>query len=348
MRCLTVVEIRPSLGFNLVCGPNGHGKTSLLEGVHLVSTGRLWRGSKDSQAIQEGMDQAAASATLTPSGTEVAVHLARGAKKKATLNGLSLPRASDLLGRLPTVSFSAEDLEIVRGDPAARRSFLDEELAQIYPAYLRHLAQYKRALEQRNALLKLARDQWPGAAVFEPWEELLAQHGSEIRRYRVEWVDQLRQGAREAHQFLGGGEDLELAYDARDALAEGSDFARSRSEDIARGSTSLGPHRDEMVIQVKGLEARHFGSQGQQRTAVIALKLAVQSLAKRVFGHPPVLLLDDVFSDLDASRRARLMEFALTEGGQVFLTCTEAEMAGEELARRSQVFLVQSGVVAPQ
>ena len=163
----------PGEGVNIVAGPNAQGKTSLLEAVHLVSTGRLLRAGRDSTAIRTESDSFRVAAILAPGGTEAAVELARGGRKRALLNGVALPRASDLLGRLPSVSFSAVDLSIVRGDPSERRSFLDEELAQLLPSYLRDLAAYKRSLEQRNALLKTARDSWTDPTLFEAWEERL-------------------------------------------------------------------------------------------------------------------------------------------------------------------------------
>jgi DNA replication and repair protein RecF len=344
-RLLTEVDIEPSQGFNLVCGANAQGKTSLLEGVHLVSTGRLWRGARDIQGIQEGSETASAAGTLSQSGAELTVQLSRTARKRASINGVSVPKASDLLGRLPTVSFSADDLQIVRGEPSDRRSFLDEELSQIFPSYLRHFASYKRALEQRGALLRRSRDTYVGPAEFEPWEELLVHHGTAMRKMRSEWVGELAPEAAEGHRYLGGGEELALTYEIKDSADSLEAYAMARSEDVARGSTTLGPHRDDLSIFTAGMDARKFGSQGQQRTAVIAVKLAVQALARRALGQPPALLLDDVFSDLDSSRRSRLTSWALEQGGQVFLSCTEPEMAGQELVRKSEIFLVRSGVV---
>lgn len=304
--------------------------------------------AKDAQAIREGSDDSSVSVILNGTGTEIEVKLSRSHRKKALLNGLGLPRASDLLGRLPCVSFSARDLDIAKGGPSDRRDFLDEELAQLYPAYLKNLTLYKRAVEQRNHLLKIARNQFVHTAEFEPWEQHICESGNAIRRMRQEWLLDLVVEARQAHAFLGSGETLELQIQENDEGLSLDRLTNTRLEDIHRGSTSLGPHRDEMLILVGGMEARGFGSQGQQRTSVIALKLGVQALAKRLFGQPPVLLLDDVFSDLDATRRSRLVEHAMTEGGQVFLTCTEAEMAGKELLSRSTLFKVRSGEVEKQ
>ena len=339
------LELFPGSGFNIVSGQNAQGKTNLLEAVYLCSTGRLLRGSRDAHAITHGHETGSVEVQLAGTGTTITIELRRGVRKRVLLNGASLGRPSDVLGRLPTVSFSAADLEIVRGEPAERRHFLDSELSQIYPAYLRHLSVYKRALEQRNALLRTAQDAHVGSDAFEPWEEQLASHGIEIRRYRAEWVESIDPLAAEAHADLGGGERLVLGYQPRDEGELIENLASGRGDDIRRGATSVGPHRDEMAIEVGGTDARQFGSQGQQRTAVIALKLAVLSSATALLGVPPVLLLDDVFSDLDQCRRSKLVERSLAVGGQAFLTCTEPEQAGVELIGRSKVFRVVSGTV---
>lgn len=341
----TILDLAP--GINLLVGQNAQGKTNILEAAWLLSSGRLLRGTRDIHAIQHGETESTVHGELRPAGSSIAVHLKEGVRKRAYLNSMSLPRASDLLGRLPTVCFTAEDLAIVRGEPSCRRTFMDTELCQLHIGYLDHVGQYKRCLEQRNALLRDAQESWVPAEVFEPWEQQMAVHGCEIRRYRRRWVGELANSAAEAHSELAAGEPLVVRYCLQDghkepeALREA--LGHGRANDVRRGSTSLGPHRDDLALEVAGREARSFGSQGQQRTAVIALKLAVQRVAQEYLGYPPVLLLDDVFSDLDAGRRANLVERALQEGGQVFLTCTEAGQAGEGIADRAKVFRVQSG-----
>ncbi len=343
-------SLEPSPGFNIVVGPNAQGKTNLLESIHLVSTGRLLRGSRDVQAILDGESEGRVEAEVGGTATRLAVELKQGARKRALLNGLALPRAADLLGRLPTVCFTASDLAIVRGEPADRRLFLDGELAQIFPAYLRHLTVYKRALEQRNAALRASQERPQPEGVFLAYEEPLAAHGAALRRIRRDWVEELARYAADWHARLGEGEPLALRYQPKDDAAEPEELQQKleawRFDDIRRGATSVGPHRDDLLVEVGGRDARFFGSQGQQRTAVIALKMATLETAKLAFGFAPVLLLDDVFSDLDCGRRASLVETAVHEGGQVFLTCTEVEQAGVELVGRSKVFRVRSGQVS--
>lgn len=345
-------ELEPSHGFNIISGPNAQGKTNLVEAIHLVSTGRVLRGSRDSQAIRKGAEKAVVEATLAETKTTVGVDIKKikgKTVKTVRLNGASLPRPSDVIGRVPTVSFSARDLMVVRGEPVERRHFLDSELSQLYPAYLRHLSIYKRALEQRNALLKASRETYHPAELYEVWEQQLAEHGSQIRLFRSRWVSSLAELVHDAHEILGGGEQVQISYSQKDLSEDAASLMAAlqdrRREEAERGHTTIGPHRDDLTIEVAGMNARQYGSQGQQRTAVIALKLAVMKSAAEIFGFSPVLLLDDVFSDLDQSRRSSLVNMAMSQGGQVFLTCTESEQAGVELVGSSKLFRVVSGTV---
>ncbi len=344
-------EIEPHPGINLFVGQNAQGKTNLLESIHLLSTGRLLRGSRDAQGIRAGESLAEVEGVLSGSGTTITVQFddQKRRKKSVKLNGVGLPRASDIIGRLPSVSFSTSDLSIVRGEPADRRSFLDTELAQLYPAYLNHLTDYKKALHQRNVLLKQAQEAYVEDALFEVWEEQLAIHGSEIRKYRQGWIEDLLPRASEEHKNVSSGEVLVMTYVAKDEAGSADEMLQAMEEvrglDVRRGSGSIGPHRDDVLIEIDEKEARTYGSQGQQRTAVLSIKLATLESGVNILGVPPVLLLDDVFSDLDQSRRHNLISEALKLGGQVFITCTETEQVGVDLMDASKVFRVRSGTV---
>jgi DNA replication and repair protein RecF len=243
-------------------------------------------------------------------------------------------------------------MEIVRGDPSQRRLFLDLELSALSPAYLRHLTLYKRAMEQRNALLRDSRERSNPPESFEVWEDQIAQNGARIRELRVEFAGQLSSYAETVHREMGAGERLNVRYRLQDESLdyEGllAGLASSRHGDSMRGSTSFGPHRDDLEILVDEKEARLFGSQGQQRTAVISLKLATLSLIQDREGVPPILLLDDILSDLDKSRRAVLVQIVLSRAGQAVLTCTEAASAGAEILSRAKVFTVSQGKIVEQ
>jgi DNA replication and repair protein RecF len=345
------LDVALSAGFNVVAGPNAQGKTNFLESLYLLSTTRLLRGQRDAEAVMDGSDKATVSAELLSTHTEIGITLAAGVRKRATLNSLSIPRASDLIGRLPSVCVSTVDMAIVQGEPTDRRLFLDLELSGLYPAYLRHFTLYKRALEQRNALLRDSKEWMQPGAAFEPWEVQIAHHGAAMRHTRREYLSALAPHAEEAHQRMGQGERLIVRYlerdaaDTEEAMLEG--LASGRHTDVARGGTSVGPHRDDLVIEIEGREARLFGSQGQQRTSVISLKLATLELGRQELGMPPLLLLDDILSDLDERRRALLVEIVLERAGQAVLTCTEASAAGEDILSEARVFQVCAGRMEP-
>jgi DNA replication and repair protein RecF len=338
-------------GFNVMAGPNAQGKTNFLEALYLLATTRLLRGQRDQEAIMEGCSRAVSMAEMREGRTRLAVLLERGVRKRATLNGLNLPRAADLIGRLPCVCVSAADMAIVRGEPSDRRLFLDLELSALSPGYLRHLALYKRALEQRNALLREGRERSLPAALYEPWEEQIAEHGSALRTRRREFIGRLSPTSAAVHAQMGHGERVAVTYAERDDAPDYETLrdalAAGRLNDVMRGGTSVGPHRDDLAIEVDGREARLYGSQGQQRTSVISIKLACLEVAREELGVPPLLLLDDILSDLDGRRRALLVDVVLERAGQAVLTCTEAEAAGERILERAQVFEVRAGTVTP-
>ncbi|MBX3113685.1 MAG: DNA replication/repair protein RecF [Fimbriimonadaceae bacterium] len=345
-RNIESVNVTLDQRFNVFAGLNAQGKTSLLESIYLISTSRVLRGSRDVEAIRDGADESSVKGILGDSLTEIGVNLGRGKRKKGLINGLGLPRASDLIGRLPSVCFWSGDLTLATGDPAGRRIMLDTELSQVFPAYLKAFSIYKRALEQRNALLKQAQERHVPNEVFEGWEASMAVQGGIMRQFRIDWVEALRPHAKATHAHMGEGEEFDLQYALKDEGELSEKYSELRSQEIARGSTLFGPHRDDLELFIEGRPVRQYGSQGQQRTAVISLKLAVLHTAQETLGFPPVLLLDDIFSDLDLGRRVRLVEAAMQAGGQVFITCTEAEQAGELLQNAAKVFRVHSGQVS--
>ncbi len=298
-----------------------------------------------------GQQRAQVTAEMLGSETRLSIVLEAGIRKRAAINGLSTPRASDLIGRLPCVCISAMDMELVRGEPTDRRLFLDLELSALSPAYLRHLTLYKRALEQRNALLRNSRE-WmqPQEDVRSLGGDQMATHGAALRLAREEFVQRLSPPTEEIHSRIGAGEQIEIGIELKDPAMDAEALLRgynaSRNQDVARGGTSVGPHRDDLRIDVGAKEARLYGSQGQQRTAVIAIKMATLQISHEQFGVPPLLLLDDILSDLDESRRALLVDVVLEKAGQAVLTCTEAAAAGSKILERARIFQVESGRVS--
>ncbi len=337
-------------GFNILSGRNAQGKTNFLESLYLVSTGRLLRGQRDAEAIQAGHQRAQVTVEMAQSETRLSVTLEAGVRKRASINGLGLPRTSDLLGRLACVCVSTEDMDLVRGEPTGRRLFLDLELSGLSQAYLRHLTFYKRALEQRNALLRDSREWMVPEETYAPWEEQLAVHGAAIRVAREDLVGRLAGPTVDVHAWMGQGEDVALRMEHKDGAfttdAMRSALGESRRQDVARGGTSVGPHRDDLAIMVGGQDAKLYGSQGQQRTAVISIKLACLQICQDEFGTPPLLLLDDILSDLDETRRGLLVDVVLERASQAVLTCTEAAAAGAKILDRAKVFAVEEGRIS--
>jgi DNA replication and repair protein RecF len=345
------VDVKWSESLNLVVGKNAQGKTNLLEAVFLLSSGRLMRASHDARAVRHGAETATVEGELQ-SRDVLRVLLKRAGRKGASVNGYPLRRASDLIGRFPTVSFSASDLTLANGEPQDRRQFMDEEMSQIFPAYLRDLTVYKRALAQRNALLRAHAETRLDPELVLPWDERLSESGSALRSSRRAWVHELSPVANEAHARLAGTETLSLSYEANDDANDPDGFRhalRSRlSEDLRRGRTSVGPHLDDLLVSVAGQPIRHFGSQGQQRSAVVSIKLATLDSLQCRIGRPPTLLLDDVFSDLDIDRRDELVRSLVQLGGQTIITCTEESQVSSDLLREAKILRVSSGQVSEQ
>lgn len=352
------LELPP--GLTLIAGANAQGKTTILEAIAALSTGRLFRTKRDQEAIRhwsvdEGTEipgegiasEATVRGIVHPHDTVLGLRIPAGGRKRASLNGMDLPKVSDLLGRLPSIVIAASDLALAQGEPADRRLFLDMELSALFGGYLGAMAGYKRALEHRNGLLRQAQERHVSADEFEPWEAALAKFGSQIRDTRRSYIELLGAAASEAHAMLGGGERLEASCDPCDpAMTElelMEAFANERVRAIARGSTAVGPHRDDLRLDINGKSVRSFGSQGQQRTAVIALKLAAFRVSRETTGSPPLLLLDDMLSDLDQHRRSALAKVVTEEAGQAILTCTDAHAVGQEILRQSTVIGVKAG-----
>lgn len=330
-------------GFTIVAGQNAQGKTNLLESIYWISTTRLLRGQRDQEAIRAGSPFCRVEITIE-GGTELSGSLESGSRKKFSINRSPLTRAADIIGRLPTVSISLQDLAIIRGDPSDRRVFLDLELSTLYPAYLNHFAHYKRALEQRNALLKASQERQVDTFAFETWEEPMALHGEAMRLTRKKYLETLAPVATEYQAKLASRpEVLSFEYSQKDEGSLLESLRETRQQDQYRGFTQIGPHRDDLLIFLDGKEARLFGSQGQQRTTVISIKLATLSLGANHLGSTPVLLLDDMLSDLDPERRSRLCSVVAETAEQAILTCTEASAAGREIVDRAVVLTMDRG-----
>ena len=327
-------------GVQIFLGANAQGKTNIIEALYYAAFGRSHRTSSDAELIRVGADGAHIGLSFRRHDVpgELSFTFARGARRRITYAGESL-RQRDLVGILPMVLFSPEDLFLVKGAPALRRRYLDAELSQASPAYYGELLRYTRILKQRNAVLKDIRERLAAPDDLSPWDAQLARSAAYIVTRRIAAVAQLGALSARVQAVLAAGEELALAYEIAGAGAE--DFAEDdmtealhvwynkmlcegRARDIARAATGVGPHLDDLVLRVGGMSLRSYGSQGQQRTGALALKLAELFYLQENIGEAPILLLDDVMSELDADRRRALLDFIRHEHIQTFITATDA------------------------
>lgn len=340
------LELAPHPGITVLYGPNGSGKTNLLEAMHLLSLGRSHRTGNDREMIAEGANVALIHGeTQRLDGEhelEVRLYPLQKPPKRVLLYGKPAPRIGDMMGHATVVMFSPEDIRIVRDGPAVRRRFMDMQLSQIRPSYLRALKNYLNVLESRNALLK--RNKLEGVSDFatqiDTWDEQLAGAAVPVINTRRWFLQELSQSA--AAQYAAISENPDERFSLRyagqlartdqpyRAMLEG--LSRARREDMQRMYTTFGPHRDDMKLLLCDRELQAFGSQGQMRTAVLSMKLGEIRLIEQEMGELPTLLLDDVFSELDLKRRSALLKS--TEGVQTLLSCTDRQDASGARADR--------------
>ncbi|MBR1758985.1 MAG: DNA replication/repair protein RecF [Lachnospiraceae bacterium] len=337
-------------GINILFGDNAQGKTNILEALYLTSTTKSHRASKDREMIRIGQEEAHIRLFLSQNDVDhrMDLHLKQSKAKGAAIDGVPVRRSGDLVGFLKVVFFSPEDLSIIKNGPGERRRFLDMELCQLDKVYLNQLANYNRALNQRNNLLKQIGQDPSLKETLELWEEQLISYGTQIMRGRASFLQELAPIVSEIHaQLSGGKEELKLLYEpnvSADRYRE--ELFYSRDRDIYLKTTHVGPHRDDMVFEINGSDARRFGSQGQQRTAALSLKMAEIEIVRRRTGQKPILLLDDVLSELDRSRQTYLLSGI--SGTQVIMTCTGLEEFVENRVRVNRVFEVIEGQVMPR
>jgi DNA replication and repair protein RecF len=336
-------------GQNVFMGANGQGKSNILEAIYALSSGRSFRGARDKDMIRHEAERAVIKGVVSEDDTEVALEYQRNSGRKAYVFDQKLPRVLDLVGRLPAVVFSTTDLAIIDGGPSERRAFLDAELALLSPSYLQAFAGYRKALEQRNAALRAVREGRTGADVLSPWETALGERGALVRKSRAEWLEALTPFVAREHTSLSGpGEDVEIetihADEAADAEALETLLRERRQIDIAAGHTTVGPHRDDLLIVLNGQEARAFASQGQRRTIALALKLAVAHYWRERMNTVPLVLLDDIMSDLDSARRHAVMALS-GRIGQVIITATDLDALDPQVRSDAKVFEVVNGEI---
>lgn len=339
---------------NVFIGPNAQGKTNLLEAIFVLALARSHRTAKDKELIgwQHDSARAAGEAERRYGGVSLEI-VFTDQGKRAKVNGLEQRRLSEFVGTLNVVMFAPEDLEIVKGAPGVRRRFLDMEIGQIQPGYLHAMQQYGKVLMQRNRYLKTAA---PGSKheLLDIWDEQLASWGVKLMKKRQNFIVKLQQWAASIHAGItGGGEALQVEY--RPSLEmEGPEdeavlidrfmvkLSQMREQELRRGMTLIGPHRDDLLLRINGMEAQAYGSQGQQRTTALSLKLAEIELIREETGEYPVLLLDDVLSELDRSRQTMLID-TFQRKVQTFITTTSLDSVDMEKLRDACLYHVKDG-----
>lgn len=347
---------------NVFVGENAQGKTNLLEAIYVLAIAKSARTSHDKELIQWGSDYGKIKGRLIRRGAALPLELVitkRG--KKARANHLEKQRLSEYVGLCNVVMFAPEDLNLVKGSPVVRRRFIDMEMGQIAPVYLHLLTDYQKVLQQRNAWLRQSFRQPPGAASFlDVLTEELGEHASEIVRRRFSFVRRLNAYAGPIHlEISDGRERLSIRYRStldhvseeddrskiREAFAEQS--GRLRTRELERGTTLLGPHRDDLKFIVNGRDVQMFGSQGQQRTAALSVKLAEIELIREDVGEYPLLLLDDVLSELDDMRKTHLLN-VFREKVQTFVTTTSTDGLDRQLLERALLFRIEHGTATSE
>ncbi|KRL86597.1 DNA replication and repair protein recF [Lacticaseibacillus pantheris DSM 15945 = JCM 12539 = NBRC 106106] len=343
---------------NVLIGANAQGKTNLLESVYALALARSHRTNNDRDLIRFGSEFARVDGTVVRSTGPVKLGLVVSKQgKRARINGRDAPRLSQYLGKLNVILFAPEDLNLVKGSPALRRRFIDMEFGQMSAKYLYNLAQYKVTLKQRNAYLKqLKYGQARDTVYLDVLTEQLAQFGAAVAVARAELLANMGQFAGVIHHDITrGGEELQLRYETqiddqalqseeattKDLLAQ---YQQARSRELDQGTTLVGPHRDDIEFIVNDRNVAVYGSQGQQRTAALAVKLAEIDLMKQETGEYPVLLLDDVLSELDDSRQTHLLK-AIQDKVQTFLTTTSLDGIAREIIQAPNVLRVQAGTL---
>ena len=332
---------------NIFYGDNAQGKTNILESIYVCSTTKSHKGSKDKEMIRLGEEEGHLRMNFEKKGIphRIDMHLKKNKTKGVAIDGIPIRKSSELFGMMNVVFFSPEDLSMIKNGPGERRRFMDMELCQLNPMYLYYLSNYNKALNQRNQLLKQITTQPSLKETLEIWEDQLVEYGTQLIKSRTNFIIELNELVREIHCSISGGkESLTLCYEPSTTAEDFKQKLRkSREQDLFRKSTVYGPHRDELSFFIEAQNLKLFGSQGQQRTAALSLKLAELELVKQKIGENPVLLLDDVLSELDRKRQHHLLD--RMEGIQTLITCTGLEEFVGDRQKFNHIFHVINGMV---
>ncbi|MBO4782870.1 MAG: DNA replication/repair protein RecF [Lachnospiraceae bacterium] len=334
----------------ILYGDNAQGKTNVLEALYTASTTKSQKGSKDKDMIKFNESESHIRMTVEDGDIKrrIDMHLKSTKQKGVAIDGIPIRKASELYGIMNIISFSPDDLGIIKEGPAERRRFIDMELCQLDKLYMHNFSGYNRALDQRNNLLKQISFNAELKGTLNVWDEQLINFGEYLIEKRDLFIKEISDIASKIHSIITENkETLEIKYlPSTNKESFRNELLSSREKDIILKMTNIGPHRDDMVFMVNGQDARKYGSQGQQRTAALTLKLAEIELVKKKTGKNPVLLLDDVLSELDRNRQNKLLENI--SGVQTIVTCTGLEEFIKNRIKYDKVYRVTAGTITEE
>lgn len=334
-------------GTNLLYGDNAQGKTNILEAAYVCATTKSHKGSKDKDIIGFGEEESHMRLNLKKDDVpyRIDMHLRMNKTKGVAINGIPIKKASELFGIVNVIFFSPEDLNIIKNGPSERRRFIDMELCQLNKLYVHSLINYNKIVMQRNKILKEIFFRPEYEEMLDIWDMQLSTYGKEIIRYRKDFIAKLNVIIKEIHFKLSGErEELFIKYEPN---VECEDFdkvlKKSRAQDVKQKSTLTGPHRDDITFFINEIDIRKFGSQGQQRTAALSLKLSEIEMVKTIVKDYPILLLDDVLSELDKNRQEHLL--SAIKNIQTIITCTGVEDFISRCFKIDKIYKVTNGTV---
>lgn len=335
---------------NIFYGDNAQGKTNILESIYLCGTSKSHRGTKDRDMIMFGQEESHIEVVVDKRGItyRIDMHLKKNKAKGIAINHIPIKKASELFGILNVVFFSPEDLNIIKNGPSERRRFVDMELSQINRVYLNNLSNYHRIVSQRNHLLKDIYYNDSLKETLDIWDMQLITYGNKIIEERKKFIADVNEIISDIHKKITGGkENMEVIYEPNTGDESFDEvLKRHRERDLKMMSTSSGPHRDDICFEVNGIDIRKFGSQGQQRTAALSLKLSEIELMKRITKDKPILLLDDVLSELDKHRQNYLLDSI--DDIQTLITCTGVDEFVNHRFSINKIFNVHKGKVVKE
>ncbi len=330
---------------HFLIGDNAQGKTNLLESIYILALTKSHRTNKDRELIRWEEEKALVQCDLTlyDRKAELQVEINQQGKK-VLINRIEQKKISRFLGQLKVVLFAPEDLQLIKGSPNQRRRFMDRALGQLFPKYVNDLSQYQKVLQQRNQLLKSAYKNKSLRDTLELWDDQLVEYGADVMKARMAYIDKIEQYAQQIHSDITNGrEKLRLVYDLNCLAGTFKEkLEKNRDRDIQTGTTTIGPHRDELQFYINEIDSKSFGSQGQQRTTALSLKLAELEYMKAQTGDTPILLLDDVLSELDRNRQKQLLD-SIGDQVQTFVTTADIDGIKHEILKNSDYFYIKNG-----